>query len=354
MGRLVADDNIGKIMMKDAPLIIAELQRLFQLDGITKDKLSPFMANELTDLTVFGACWAQIWQYQPCGMIFDDALLELLGLPTYIGGYLDEGPWDKLVEPFLKDFDALYNCPQTRENTSERRKAEAYLKKVWDRVASQLSKDNIHLSLKDILNQEIIVTPKWDARKKSEKPSITASPPTAPGKGTSPKSASSADSLKRVRGEAGPEEEEVIAPPKKKVKNRGVVDVSKAQRPIREGTLAEADIAPEKLIPDHIEVHRRHLPTLQYLFFQEGQTDHSGDIPWISFCQAMADIGFGMTSLGGSEVRFTPPAAWRTRSVIIHSPHPERNMRYRKARDAGTRLSNHYDFNSHTFVLRED
>lgn len=146
----------------------------------------------------------------------------------------------------------------------------------------------------------------------------------------------------------------MIAPPKKKTKSRGIADVSKAEQPIREETPAEADEVPERLIPPQIEVHRRHLPILQYLFFQEGQTDHSGDIPWISFCQAMADIGFGMTSLGGSEVRFTPPAAWRSRSIIIHSPHPERNMRYRKARDAGDRLSKLYDLDSHTFVLRED
>jgi hypothetical protein len=56
--------------------------------------------------------------------------------------------------------------------------------------------------------------------------------------------------------------------------------------------------------------------------------------------------------MGGSRVRFTPPAEWMADNIAVHEPHPTHRIRSTDARGLGRRLENHYGFDSKIFVLR--
>ncbi|KAF7881482.1 hypothetical protein EAF00_011851 [Botryotinia globosa] len=64
------------------------------------------------------------------------------------------------------------------------------------------------------------------------------------------------------------------------------------------------------------------------LFFQPGQNNTPGDVPWVEFLKAMGEMGFAAQKLYGSVWQFTPASKETAvkigseKSIQFHEPHP--------------------------------
>ncbi|KAF7895768.1 uncharacterized protein EAF01_009730 [Botrytis porri] len=95
---------------------------------------------------------------------------------------------------------------------------------------------------------------------------------------------------------------------------------------------------PKVKIPHHL------MRVFNTLFFQPGQNNTPGDVPWVEFLKAMVQMGFAAQKLYGSVWQFTPvpnEAAVKTgveRSIQFHEPHPGVKIDFVVARRMGRRL----------------
>ncbi|KAF7920988.1 hypothetical protein BELL_0534g00060 [Botrytis elliptica] len=93
-----------------------------------------------------------------------------------------------------------------------------------------------------------------------------------------------------------------------------------------------------------VKIPRHLMRVFNTLFFQPGQNNTPGDVPWVEFLKAMVEMGFAAQKLYGSVWQFTPvskEAAAKTgaeKSIQFHEPHPGVKINFVVARRMGRRL----------------
>ncbi|TGO08047.1 hypothetical protein BTUL_0229g00150 [Botrytis tulipae] len=91
-------------------------------------------------------------------------------------------------------------------------------------------------------------------------------------------------------------------------------------------------------IPHHL------MRVFNTLFFQPGQNNTPGDVPWVEFLKAMVEMGFAAQKLYGSVWQFTPVSKETAvkigaeKSIQFHEPHPGVKINFVVARRMGRRL----------------
>ncbi|KAF7931988.1 uncharacterized protein EAE97_009009 [Botrytis byssoidea] len=91
-------------------------------------------------------------------------------------------------------------------------------------------------------------------------------------------------------------------------------------------------------IPHHL------MRVFNTLFFQPGQNNIPGDVPWVEFSKAMIEMGFAAQKLYGSVWQFTPASKETAvkigaeKSIQFHEPHPGVKIKFVVARRMGRRL----------------
>lgn len=355
IGFLTNDSIEG--MKRNYVLFIAEINRQAMSDELSK-YFSPYLRKRLSNLMVLGTCWTQMWQYQPIGVTFRRALAlskkRLKDLRKSLEERhkkLQKSLEARKLKPSSPRFDAsietIFNGVVTSENTPGRQNAETKLKVLWDFVKRRLSQQEFPMteSLDHVLNKAIKVTPNWGPagsghEARSEPTSIITI-------------TESVNDKKRTRDEADLDEGgRTPGGSIKKVKTRGTPDPTRATNSPVEVPTEIVGQVPGAGIPTEFRVDQRDLDTFQMLFFRQNSRRLGGTLAWNDFRRAMANVGFGITRLSGSECRFSPPAHWGVDDITFHSPHPAHSFRYLDARRIGRRLARNYGIDVGRFVLK--
>lgn len=338
-------------------------------------KISPLLRGRLSYLSVLGACWVQIYQFQPWATNFDFRLADGPGGPggeeidhakekiAAIERSLEQVPLEAIAGDFgFGGLAKLFDGEPTEANTQERQKAEAELEKIWNAVDQSLKKTDILTSLREILDREKDRTPNWPTL--SPRTSPTAGPssqiaPTGTGKSRPGKRPSDEAHLDDVsddeleppgKGKGKEKEKErrkgkATDEPRKKVKTR-------PEHPPKAYQAPQKPEEPEEKPTRQFSMPKRDISTLKYLFFERGVRVARGGVDWTDFKHAMGSLGFRLTSLTGSAHALKPPKEWRMKTIIVHSPHPSTSLSFREARDVGKRLTNNYGLTAKSFIAR--
>ena len=250
----------------------------------------------------------------------------------------------------LKIYDHPSDRKRTAATTAKMRSAEAALDFFWEEVdRAILSKSG--KTLKDLERgllpqRDMERTPVWQepARK------------TAPGTDYQPKAVldtTYALALLEERSESTIDRSQPT-PARIKVKSRGTaattVETTEAPTP---DTKEDEYLSRVPLSPK-IPVRKKALSTFSVLFGKpiNGNTP-SGEIPWMDFRKAMANIGFSAEKLQGSAWLFKKPEDSGSRSIIFHEPHPESKLCVKWVRRMAGRLQRRFGWTAESFVLTE-
>ncbi|KAJ5707641.1 hypothetical protein N7488_007442 [Penicillium malachiteum] len=134
-------------------------------------------------------------------------------------------------------------------------------------------------------------------------------------------------------------------PKRQKIKTRGVPTYpQEEQAPAPQQAPVQEEIVT-------FTVKEREYNNLDLLFFVPDQRPSGRELHWGDFLNLMEAMGFERSQRGGSAVRFEPPEVFATKgSIVFHAPHPEHYWDLSFARNAGTRLKDHYGLSRENFV----
>ncbi|KAF7871771.1 hypothetical protein EAF04_003878 [Stromatinia cepivora] len=127
---------------------------------------------------------------------------------------------------------------------------------------------------------------------------------------------------------------------KGKVKTKG-----SPQRPTQpEAQPENIEVNPQLEVQRKVKIPYHLARVFNTLFFQPGQNNTPGDVPWVEFLKAMVEMGFAAQNWYGSVWQFTPVSreggenTGAEKSIQFHEPHPGVKISFNVARRMGRRL----------------
>jgi hypothetical protein len=331
-------------------MLMDELARLMGSDPKIQGLISSWVADQISDLSVFSQCLHQIELYQPWAATFETEMVEhedelredYLNTQKCIEPYMQIKFGDTIASlgnPSSGRFHYPVDKRRTRENTEAMRQAEKHLDAFWEAV-DRKSKSAISPRIRQLFSQQVIQrTPEWVEQVKEPKPDI---------------SAADIDSLTRPLSEfhfrleqstEGTIDRERPPAPKARIKTRGVAQSVEA---VPEPELLDRhkpDVQPT------FTVDKRALKVFKTIFFTPSTSSQPGEVAWGDFLHAMISTGFVVEKLYGSAWQFTPTKLDVERGIQFHEPHPSGKIPFTTARRHGRRLNRAYGWHGGMFVL---
>ncbi|KAI4270320.1 MAG: hypothetical protein LQ337_006747 [Flavoplaca oasis] len=326
-----------------------ELEREIRTNKTSHERISPYIASLISDLSLFGELKRQIGLLTPGPRITEavgeeekqaefirktKTLSEICSILTGLGKGLAE-----LGIPLGK-FDYPTHKKRTQATTKTMRQAERNLDIFWAHIDDQCSKKaskTIHQMLNGNLNQrQLQRTPEWfepaeraEGTKNERDDDAMSSNIAAP----ELQSRSEVSTTARVFHDQG----------KTKTKTRGLATLQSPTVPLEDTAIEDNVITPV------FELSKRGFKVFTTLFYTPTKEEPPGEVPWSEFLSAMASVGFSIKKLDGSAWIFVPvDDAWR-QSIIFHEPHPSSRIPFHVARRMGRRLWRRYGWTSENF-----
>jgi hypothetical protein len=333
--------------------LMDELERLMENDPKMKELISPWVADQISDLSVFSQCLHQIELYQPWAATFETEMVnredelkeDYLKTQKSIEPYLHTkfgGAVTLLGTPSGGRFHYPVDKRRTRENTEAMRQAEKHLDAFWRAVDRELvSNSAISLHLRQLLSQRVLQrTPEWVVPVKAPKPKTSAVDIDALTKPLSELHFQLERSTERTINR------EKLPATKAKVKTHGVA------QPV--GAAPEPELLDQHKpdVQPTFTVDKRALKVFNTIFFIPSTTSQPGEVAWGDFLYAMSSTGFTAEKLYGSVWQFTPTKLDVERSIQFHEPHPSGKIPFTTARRHGRRLNRAYGWHGGMFVLK--
>ncbi|KAI4150585.1 MAG: hypothetical protein L6R39_002233 [Caloplaca ligustica] len=328
-----------------------ELEREIRSNQTSRERISPYIANFISDLSLFGEIKRQIGLTTPGPRMIEliekeekqagfsrkiDLFSQVYNTLTALGKGLAE------VGSPLERFSYPSHKRRTSATTRAMQQAERNLDVFWNHVDDHCKKTagkSIHEMIGNVLKERPLQrTPDWVEHDSKPKHSTQDSEPDA----TTSKLATLELQLrteKTLTANIPPQGRE-------KPKTRGVPRSSSptAPEPLdTTGPTSEEDVTPV------FKVSKRGFKVFTTLFYTPSEEEPPGEIPWSEFLSAMASVGFSIQKLDGSAWVFAPAHdAWK-QSIIFHEPHPSSKIPFQVARRFGRRLWRTYGWSGENF-----
>ena len=335
--------------------LMDELARLMENDPKMQELISAWVAEQISDLSVFSQCLHQIELYQPWAATFENEMVnredeikkDYLNTQKCIEPYLSVqlgGAITSLGTPSGGRFHYPVDRRRTSKNTEAMRQAENHLDAFWAAVDGVLVRKNaISPRLRQLLSRQVLRrTPEWVEPTKDSKPEMS---PADIDTLTKPLSELQFQLEQSTEGTISREKPPA---PKTKAKTRGVA------QPVE-------DVPEPELLDRHkpdvqptFTVDKRALKVFKTIFFTPSTSLQPGEVAWGDFLHAMISTGFTAEKLYGSAWQFTPKKLDVERSIQFHEPHPSGKIPFTTARRHGRRLNRAYGWHGGMFVLNEE
>ncbi|TGO44513.1 hypothetical protein BCON_0505g00060 [Botryotinia convoluta] len=321
--------------------VIDAFEQLMQ-DPEGSKNISSYIADRFSDLAILSRALYEVENYQPWAATFDDeynnnhqgevlriTMKDFVFNKDYLG-YMDSVLKGIVQYCMLGDGKFKYpvNKKRTKQNTEQMILAEKNLDFFWDKFDAnwkKLTRKNIDACFGG-----------HPPRKRGEiqRTSVWVEP-------SQIKATTQSQKASSTQEWAHDEENNKVKTKSKKAKSK----TRGSSQP-----LTQPEAQPENLEPQpHVEQSKVKIPhhlmrVFNTLFFQPGQNNTPGDVPWVEFLKAMVEMGFAAQKLYGSVWQFTPvskEAAVKTgaeKSIQFHELHPGVKINFVVARRMGRRL----------------
>ena len=337
-----------RLHLMSLPVLLDELERLISSSAEVKDMVSPWVADQISDLAVFTLCLQQLELYQPWSAMFEQDMVDRKKeidakfdeTQVFLSSYRDFQLTAGVVALGIPTNNKFYYPDQkraTRENVEAMQSAESSLDSFWKAMDLHLEKEKrITPRLKGLLSQRMIRrTPDWDETGNTTdiaKQSLHEDSSFLPLSGlyhhwmeTEP---------------AGSKSKRITA--KSKEKTRGTPQsIQHPEQPAQNQ---------QPFVEKHYAVDKRSMKVFKVLFFVPSRSSQPGEISWLDFLHAMSHIGFRAVKHYGSVWQFTPTKMDVERGINFHEPHPSGKLRFQVSRRFGRRLNRTYGLYGGSFV----
>ncbi|KAL8919639.1 MAG: hypothetical protein Q9208_006671 [Pyrenodesmia sp. 3 TL-2023] len=328
-----------------------ELEREIRSSQASRDRISPYIANLISELSLLGELKRQI------GLTTPGPRLQELIDPDELRAEYDRKA--KLFSQVSKCFNNMntglaevgsplekFNYPANKRRTSattqKMQQAEKSLDLFWSHVddhCKRIAGKTVHQILSRILGErQLQRTPDWIEPDKK-----------GPPKEGSTEVDTTSSQLAALELESRTESTittSLLAQERQKPKTRGIprtVDPATTEEPNGIVTPEEKDTTPV------FNVSKRGFKVFSTLFYSPTAGEPPGELPWSEFLSAMASVGFSIKKLDGSAWVFAPANDEWKQSIIFHEPHPSSKIPFQVARRFGRRLWRTYGWNSGNF-----
>lgn len=341
MDQLTRDDQV---MFMGLENILDELERLMRKDRKSRERLSSWLANVLSDLSLLGELKRQVELLWPGPSILkavdieeqEKEYKEKSMLLDHVLGIFKKGMRLAAVGTPLTKYNHPSEKKRTATVTQQVREAERNLDRFWktvdDHVISQVRSPLASILEGTLSQRPLRRTENWkEPERKRTDPDVQSVV----------KQFAMADLGQHTSNTVTPD---TIAVPKQKTKTRGTPRVDLENSP--EGG-AEPDLRTQDPL---FTVNKRGYNVFSTLFFDVSHSEPPGEVPWSDFLSAMVSVGFSVQSLDGSAWVFAPMNDLFHRSIIFHEPHPSSKIPFRTARRFGRRLERAFGWTAATFA----
>jgi hypothetical protein len=309
-----------------------------------KERISPWISQILSDLSVIGELEWRVSLHQPGigidhSMRQEELFAEFSRRTTLFSKFYETGKTLQLVNVGtpLRRFDYPSGKRRTATSTEKMRDTENQLDQFWKAVDDHFERKTgmtLHQLLSSLLiPQTLQRTPEW------VEPIPASSQPAAPTDSGLSENFSILDIQERTERTL---RTDVALPTNTKLKTRGPA-ISKNEIP-------PVNVPSEPLSPLTIAVSKRARKVFSVLFHNPEFETPPGEILWSEFLHALSSAGFAVEKQYGSAWMFTPPAESGQRNIIFHEPHPSNKIPFHLARRYGRRLERVYGWTSETFL----
>ena len=326
--------------------LLDEIERIIRSDSKNRERVSPWIARLLSELSLLGELRRQMGLLKP-GPPMTEALpveaqnaefaRQTKSLSQVFNILTKEMSLSAAGTPLSK-FDYPSEKRRTAATTKLMQQAEANLDafcKVVDEHCIKNGGKSLHVLLAGVLpERELQRTPDWvePNHNSKQEPSNMQDLTTQ---------FSAAELERRTEETISPDQPLWRQP---KIKTRGVSIESTTTTPAQ----PPSDNAAERI--PKLTVSKRGFKVFSTLFHTDSESEPPGEIPWAEFLSAMASVGFSIKKLDGSAWVFEPQNALFRRSIIFHEPHPTSKLPFTVARRYGRRLERAYGWTGESFV----
>ncbi len=338
--QLLKDDQVFLCGLEN---LLDEIERMLRADAKSRERVSPWVARVLSDLSLLGEFRRQVGLLRP-----GPPMIEAVSEEDQQAEFTKRMKlFARVHETFQKNMVlsstgtplSKFNYPSDKrlnENTTKGlQEAEQNLDAFWTEVDKQYL-ENGGKSLGDTLAG---VLPHRDVRRisdwKEDERTLDAHFQDVEGL-----SAQAALLELQTRTEKTITSEPP-QPRSEKIKTRGAA--AESEHPLEPPT-----DQPETKIPK-FTVSKRGFKVFATLFHTASGEDPPGEVPWSDFLSAMASVGFSLRKLDGSAWVFEPVSDLFRRSIIFHEPHPTNKIPFQVARRYGRRLERAYGWTGASF-----
>ena len=339
--------------------ICDELERELRRDNSSRERISSWIADLISDFSLFGELKRQVDLASPGNRMnalvdteelhqaFDKKmglLKEVMKISEGVGSCFTEQGFS------LDSFQYPVNKRRTKATTERMQKAESNLDKFWtnvDRHFIRKGGKSPHELCSELIEERALQrtatwvepdrTPEHNAVKAEDVDSAAA---------LLANLGFAHGSNDQSLSQCNPADERV------KVKTRGTGNAPPlSSSPPHEGNPHTETNHPAPIF----KVSKRGFKVFSILFhISTSYEEPPGDIAWSEFLSAMASIGFGMRKLNGSawilEFKGEDGMARFQQSIIVHEPHPSSRMQFHVARRIGRRLERTFGWSGRCFV----
>ncbi|KAL1851742.1 hypothetical protein Daus18300_012427 [Diaporthe australafricana] len=301
-----------------------------------REAVSPFVAQQISDLALLSECLRQIHHFQPWASTWHEEMGKTHVRASIVAQFKEKVDRLLPLESYKPSVEVRsmaieiskkpypVHGKRTAENVVAMQDAEASLGRMWDTMLEEMKKCNA------LLSHSKDVEPVKHTKKKAPQATFHE------GSGQPFGGSHDIDDTQKVQ---------ISAKENFKTKTRGTAAARPAAPP-----QVEAREEQESQSPAHIiRVDHRAFGVFRALFYMPSSTPPPGEVKWRDFVHAMRSTGFGMEQLYGSAWQFVPHdvdesrAAAATKSIMFHEPHPKTTISLWQAREFGRRLARAYD-----------
>ena len=325
-----------------------ELEREIRSNRPSRDRISPYIANLISELSLLGELKRQIGLATPGPKMTElvdeekkqaefskktKTLSEVYGAFTNLGeGLAGVGT------PLAK-----FNYPSEKRpalaTTQKMQQGEESLDIFWkyvDEHCKKAANKTVHQMLTGILiERELQRTDDWqepidDSLQSEDHQKVESTTTQFVALGLEKRAERTLNATPLVRE-------------KPKIKTRGIPQISSSSA--AEDTELTDSINKKRIF----EVSKAGFKVFTTLFYTPTENQSPGEISWSQFLSAMALVGFSINKLNGSAWVFAPADDDWKQSIIFHEPHPSSRIPFQVARRFGRRLWRTYGWTSENF-----
>lgn len=338
--QLLKDDQVFLCGLEN---LLDEIERMLRADAKSRERVSPWVARVLSDLSLLGEFRRQVGLLRP-----GPPMIEAVSEEDQQAQFTKRMKlFARVHETFQKNMVlsstgtplSKFNYPSDKRlnphSTKALQEAERNLDAFWSELDRQFLENGgeslQHMLAGVLTHRDAQRTPDW----KDDEESLDTHCQNTDGL---PAQVALLELQTRTEKTIT---SETPQPRSEKIKTRGAAAESEdpPEAPTKET---------ESKSPNFI-VSKRGFKVFTTLFHTASGEDPPGEVPWSDFLSAMASVGFSLRKLDCSAWVFEPVSDLFRRSIIFHEPHPTNKIPFQVARRYGRRLERAYGWTGASF-----